>query len=368
MKIAALYSGRSLSQPVLLNELNKRLDINLHLFRTNIKSDTNIEFNYNQEVLEFDGIRIARKQPLWFNQYLLRKKWRLYLQNNLNSSFDLVIAMNDLGPPSVEVAESYNIPSLFFIRNLEVSGQEMYNAKKDFIQNLQTADFGARIQYPFFVKNFQSYKKGLKKTTKPIANSEYVAKRLEKDFGVSSEVIYPPIKLNEYKVEYNINGSIGMVGPRNMDKGADIFFDIVEALPSESFISAGNFRDKKLEKRANSLDNLTHLGYIDDMREFYKKTKIVVVPSRWNEAFGRAAAEPMVSGIPCVVSNRGGLPEVVGDTGEIVSDIESTDAWINAIGKAIETHEPKAQKERVKRFSKTNQGKKLARVIEGILR
>jgi len=47
---------------------------------------------------------------------------------------------------------------------------------------------------------------------------------------------------------------------------------------------------------------------------------IAVVPSTYEEAFGLAALEPMAKGIPVIVSDRGGLPEIVAheDTGLVV--------------------------------------------------
>jgi len=367
MKTAALYSGRSMSQPVLLNELNSRKSIDLHLFRNNAKKDPELDFDHKRYIKKIDGLRLGGKQPLWLNEFLLRKRWKKILKKYLDAEFDLVITMNDLGPPSVEVSDIYGIPSLFFIRNLECSGQEMYSPGRGHVQNFRKADFGGKIQYPFLVKNFNEYRNGLQKATEVIANSEFVSTRLKRDFGVDSKVIYPPIILENYKVEYNENGHIGMVGPRNKLKGGDIFIDIVEQMPSESFISAGNFRLTELKERANTLENLNHMGHVDDMREFYKQTKLVVVPSRWNEAFGRAAAEPMVSGIPCVVSTRGGLPEVVGNTGEIVENIESTKAWIEAIHRALDDPDPKAQMEQAKMFSAEKQGSKLAEIVDSIV-
>jgi glycosyltransferase involved in cell wall biosynthesis len=44
------------------------------------------------------------------------------------------------------------------------------------------------------------------------------------------------------------------------------------------------------------------------------KAAIVIVPSRWNEPFGIAALEAIACGAPLIVSPRGGLPEVAGDT------------------------------------------------------
>ena len=41
-------------------------------------------------------------------------------------------------------------------------------------------------------------------------------------------------------------------------------------------------------------------------------TRILLVPSVWEEPFGRVAAEAMINAIPPLVSNRGSLPHVIG--------------------------------------------------------
>ena len=57
-----------------------------------------------------------------------------------------------------------------------------------------------------------------------------------------------------------------------------------------------------------------------DPREFYGVTKLLLMPSLLDESFGLAAAEAMANGIPVLASNRGALPETVGDGG-ILLDI-----------------------------------------------
>ncbi|SIR63978.1 glycosyltransferase family 4 protein [Natronorubrum thiooxidans] len=367
MKVATVYTGQSMSQPVLLNLLNKYRDIELTMFKGSADKIKLLNLTHEHRSYTVEDVKINGQTALWLTQRRLRKKWHEFLRENLDRSFDIVIGMNELATPAVEVADTYDIPSLFFIRNLETSGQEMYNPERGHIKNFRSADFGAKIQYPFFVENFRSYKRGMKMADEVIANSEYVSKRLKNDFNVDSEIIYPPIELDQYKVENDEDGYIGMVNPRNKEKGGDIFMNIVEDMPSEEFLAVGVFRDRELERRANSLDNLTHVGWCDNMRNFYKQTRMLLVPTQCNEAFGRVAAEAMVSGIPCVVSNRGGLPEVVGNTGEIVHEIESIDAWKDAIQQALTDHEPEAQMQRAKKFSAEKQGSKLNEVVEEIL-
>jgi glycosyltransferase involved in cell wall biosynthesis len=46
--------------------------------------------------------------------------------------------------------------------------------------------------------------------------------------------------------------------------------------------------------------------------DYLALTRLLVVPSVWEEPFGRVAAEAMINGIPPLVSDRGSLPHVVG--------------------------------------------------------
>ena len=57
---------------------------------------------------------------------------------------------------------------------------------------------------------------------------------------------------------------------------------------------------------------------IADQRQLYALTKILLVPSVFDDPFGRVSAEAMINGIPPIVSNRGGLPETVGEGGIVL--------------------------------------------------
>lgn len=62
-----------------------------------------------------------------------------------------------------------------------------------------------------------------------------------------------------------------------------------------------------------------YLGYVTDeqRRELFESAALFVLPSH-HEGFGLPALEAMTAGVPVVVSNRGALPEVVGDAGLVV--------------------------------------------------
>ena len=46
--------------------------------------------------------------------------------------------------------------------------------------------------------------------------------------------------------------------------------------------------------------------------DYFALTRLLLVPSIWEEPFGRVAAEAMINGIPPLVSDRGALPDVLG--------------------------------------------------------
>jgi glycosyltransferase involved in cell wall biosynthesis len=50
-------------------------------------------------------------------------------------------------------------------------------------------------------------------------------------------------------------------------------------------------------------------------RDFYRVTKLVLMPSLWWESFARVPAEAMINGLPVLASNRGGLRESVQGAG-----------------------------------------------------
>jgi glycosyltransferase involved in cell wall biosynthesis len=63
------------------------------------------------------------------------------------------------------------------------------------------------------------------------------------------------------------------------------------------------------------LPNVNVMSSMGDPRSFYVLSRLLLMPSLWNESFGLTAAEAMLNGIPVLASNRGALPETIGDGG-----------------------------------------------------
>ena len=54
-------------------------------------------------------------------------------------------------------------------------------------------------------------------------------------------------------------------------------------------------------------------------KHIYAATRVLVVPSVWEEPFGRVAAESLLNGIPPIVSDRGGLSEAAAGGGLVLA-------------------------------------------------
>ncbi|WP_177176775.1 glycosyltransferase family 4 protein [Faunimonas pinastri] len=73
-----------------------------------------------------------------------------------------------------------------------------------------------------------------------------------------------------------------------------------------------------------ALENVPH----EEVRDWNRRAAIALVPSVFAEPFGRVAIESMAARCALVVTRRGGLPEVVGDTALLVDDPATPDLAI----------------------------------------
>jgi glycosyltransferase involved in cell wall biosynthesis len=76
----------------------------------------------------------------------------------------------------------------------------------------------------------------------------------------------------------------------------------------------------------NCKGKIEFTGYIDhdrDLPSWFQRATLFASPSLFEEPFGLVNAEAMACATPVVGSNRGGIPEVLGNTGQLV-DPEDT--------------------------------------------
>jgi glycosyltransferase involved in cell wall biosynthesis len=81
---------------------------------------------------------------------------------------------------------------------------------------------------------------------------------------------------------------------------------------------------------ASDCPNIRFFGYRKDTAELYRRASIYFQPSSI-ESFGLSVADAMRHGIPCVVSNCGALPELVGDGAGLVDAVGDEESFSDKI-------------------------------------
>lgn len=155
----------------------------------------------------------------------------------------------------------------------------------------------------------------------------------------TAKVIFNPLPVARGKSPKNPRGALvyGFIGRICPEKGIQWLLDVFtgSAHPGDRLVVAGKGEPGFVESlKAEFLSpSVTFIGHVDPA-VFYEQVDVVVVPSLWNEPFGRIAIEPLSYGIPVIASNRGGLAEIVQDgvTGIIV-DPDDTGSLARAIGR-----------------------------------
>ena len=105
-------------------------------------------------------------------------------------------------------------------------------------------------------------------------------------------------------------------------KGIALFVRAAQYLPDIPFYLIGEWRDDAIRYlRGIASDNMKFIGKAEDkvLREYLDRAKVYVQVSS-HEGFGCALAEAMLCECIPVVSRKGAIPEVAGDTG-IYADI-----------------------------------------------
>lgn len=231
--------------------------------------------------------------------------------------FDVVHSANPLLVPARAAAQIVTIHDLDFLTHPEWTRAEV------------------RRDYPTLVKTHAN------RADCVIVSSRYAAGQVESALQIATEKIAVcPAGAPDWAPRQSgpETGYILFLGTLEPRKNVGILLDAYRILTSRY----GRVPDLVLAGRSTPaatpwLEALRHtpfagraryLGYVPDarLRSLYEGAAVLVVPS-FEEGFGLPVLEAMTVGVPVVASNRGSLPEVLGDAGILV---EPDDAGVVA--------------------------------------
>jgi glycosyltransferase involved in cell wall biosynthesis len=173
--------------------------------------------------------------------------------------------------------------------------------------------------------------------------SEYSRRDHLRRLGLDGIVIPDPLRLDGAIAEDRDPTYVTFVNPQP-EKGAAVFARIALELGRRRpeiplLVVEGRGRADGLAGLPVDLSGLTNLqrmGNTPDPRDFYRVSRVVLMPSLWRESLGRVAIEAMANGIPVIASDRGALPETLGDAGFVLTILEQYSASSVALPSARE--------------------------------
>ena len=181
----------------------------------------------------------------------------------------------------------------------------------------------------------------LKLCNKIIFNSEWSKNRfltsLEEIYIKSQKLIVIHQSTEKKKINFKKKEKIIIfVGKLNRAKGYDVFGEaIIKILNKFTDWKAVVIGDEEREKIVFEHKRLNILGFKEHNKviNYFKKSSISVVCSRWEEPFGRTSLESASCGCAVIITNRGGLPETI-TNGVILNSLDQKSVY-NSIEELI---------------------------------
>lgn len=110
----------------------------------------------------------------------------------------------------------------------------------------------------------------------------------------------------------SIGDYVTFVGRVSAEKGIYEFIEAARMNPTIPFKVAGVL-DKYFVRPADCPDNVEFVGFLkgDALNDFYLKSRIIVVPSKWYEGFPNVITRGMLLKRPIITTNIGAMPSIV---------------------------------------------------------
>ncbi|OAI51255.1 hypothetical protein AYO44_04980 [Planctomycetaceae bacterium SCGC AG-212-F19] len=151
--------------------------------------------------------------------------------------------------------------------------------------------------------------------------SHFAGEHYRRTLGLQCTVIPGPVDWE--RVQCLVRGRyVTFVNPRP-EKGLFVFARIAEELLQrrpdipllvvEGRANVGWLTRAGLDLRA--LPNVYRMENTADPRRFYAVSRLVLMPSLWNESYGRVPVEACINGIPVIGTGRGALAETLAHAG-----------------------------------------------------
>jgi glycosyltransferase involved in cell wall biosynthesis len=182
-----------------------------------------------------------------------------------------------------------------------------------------------------------------------VANSHYVKRRLEADGIDVAAVVWPGATTGDSRAQLASTPTAVAAARLTREKGIDVllhaFAGVIQQIPEARLLIAGDGPERaalvQLARELGVSSSVEFEGHTvrPELERHFAGSWVQVVPSRWEEPFGLAAAEAMQRGTAVIASDTGGLSELIqhGVTGLLVPPGD-VDQLSRALSRVLSDH------------------------------
>lgn len=359
-----------------------------------MKDEKNIKTNCKEFFVESSDMN--SKNPFKAFEIISSKRNKKIMENALEDFKPDVVHLNNfqrqLSASIIEPIEKRNIPIIFTAHDLQaicpsivmldseknicekcIKGRYMNCIKNNCVKDSKLKSILGAIE-GFYYRNKKIYSS---KINKILAPSDFFRQMLIKD-GIQPEKIatlHNFIDLQQYDKEIEDNGYALYFGRLSKEKGIFNLLKAIKKVNGKLYLAGDGPDREKIEKyirENNLLDKVILLGYLNenDIREYIRKSRFIVIPSICRENCPYSILETMAIGKPIIGSATGGTLELVKnkETGYLVSNVEELSDKMDFLFKHQEEAEvlgKRAKKIAKEKFSKESYYKKIIKIYEG---
>lgn len=161
-----------------------------------------------------------------------------------------------------------------------------------------------------------------------LSTSEFIKNISDKWYDIPNVVFYPGFASE--KAYTNFGKKITFINPVK-EKGADFVLKLAKEMPQEQFIAVeGWYKNEDFYNHMSS--NIAYFQLQTDLSNIWNETKLLIVPSIVEEAFGRVIVEASIRGIPVIAHNKGGISEALNGAGILLNNLDIS-IWTQAVNK-----------------------------------
>lgn len=280
-----------------LCELFPEADIFTHVYDPEAVSDT-----IRRHIIKTSFIQHLPRAQRWYQRYL--PLMPLALEQLDLTGYDLVISSES--GPAKGVVVGPNAVHLCYCHSPMRYVWDMY---RDYLSN---AGLPVRLVMPWVMHYLRIWDVSTAaRVDHFIANSGYVANRVERYYRRTAQVIHPPVDTEAFRPADTIDDYYLMVGQLVRYKRADLAVEAFNRLGKRLVIIGDGEEFQHLKKIAKA--NVELLGWqpFPVIREHYAKCRALIFPGV--EDFGIVPIEAMASGRPVLAFRAGGATETVLD-------------------------------------------------------